>query len=98
VREYLSQKGVAFEERDFFKERFSPQEIRQLLGARSAAEVFSLKSPSVKALGLEGRALTNDEMVALIVQEPRLLRRPLVKVRERLIVGANWRELDEALG
>ena len=97
MREYLSQKGVAFQARDFFKERFSPQELRQLVGDRPPADVFSSRSPSAKAMGLEGKALTDDEMVALIVQEPRLLRRPLVKVGERLIVGANWKELEEAL-
>ena len=98
MRGFLSQKGVAFQERDFFKQPFSPQELRQLLGSRSPAEVFSAKSPSVKALGLEGKALSQEEMLDLMLKEPRLLRRPLVQVGDRLIIGANWRELEEALG
>ena len=97
MREFLSQKGVAFEVRDFFQQRFSPQELRELLGERSPSEVFASRSPSVKALGLKGKDLTEEEKVEWIVREPRLLRRPLVQVGERLIVVANWKELDEAL-
>ena len=97
MRDFLSQKGVDFEERDFFKETFSTAEIRGLAGGSSISQLFSWRSPSVKTMGLEGRKLSEDELVGLMIQEPRLIRRPLVRIGERLIIGANWKELEEVL-
>ena len=73
------------------------QELRQLLGSRAPSELFSWRSPSVKAMGLAGKQLQEDQLIDLMMKEPRLIRRPLVQVGERLIIGANWKELEEAL-
>lgn len=93
----LSQKGVAVEERDFFAQRFSEEELRTLLGGRSPRELFATRSPSVKRLGLEPEKLSEEEMVSLMLQEPRLIRRPIVKVGERLLVGGNLKDLEQAV-
>lgn len=93
----LSQKGVELEERDFFAQRLSEEELRNLLGGRSPRDLFASRSPSVKRLGLEPEKLTEQEMVNLMLQEPRLVRRPIVKVGERLLVGGGLRELEQAV-
>ena len=85
------------EERDFFQDRFSEEELRQILQERKASEVFSWKSPSFKALGLSPDTLNDDDLIRLMLQEPRLIRRPLVKVAERLVIGGSQKDLAEAL-
>ena len=84
-------------ERDFFRRPFSEQELRELLGEQSPAEAFAWRSPSFKALGLAPDGLSDDDLLRLMIQEPRLIRRPLVQVGKRLIIGADLKALDKAL-
>ena len=96
MRAWLHEKGVELEQRDFFQDRFSEDELRQLLQGRQSSEVFSWNSPSFKALGFASDSLNDQELLQLMLQEPRLIRRPLIKIGERLIVGVAQKTLDEA--
>ena len=87
MKALLSQEGIEVQERDFFKAPFSEYELRALLGDVPPSDVFSWRSPSVKKLGLDKDALTDDDLVRLMVEEPRLVRRPLLEVGGRLVVG-----------
>ena len=84
------------EERDFFKEPFTEQELRDLIGEHSPSEVFSWSSPSFKKLGLNRDDLGDDRLIQLMLDEPRLIRRPLFRVGDRLVIGASKKTLDEA--
>ena len=84
--------------RDFFKETFSEVELRDLLGDRPVRDVFSFRSPSFKSMGLDPDDLTDDDLIRLMLQEPRLIRRPIVRLGDDLIVGANEKSLTAALG
>ncbi len=86
------------QERDFFKEPFAEEELKALLGGLPASELFSWRSPSFKALGLEASSLSEPEMVRLMLQEPRLIRRPITRVGQELVIGASQAALERALG
>lgn len=94
----LSQDGVEFNERDFFKDGFSEAELRDLLGDANPADVFSWRSPSARKLGLDRDTVTDDELISLMVGEPRLIRRPLIQVEGRLVVGTDKKAMAEAFG
>ena len=96
MRAWLHEKGVDVEERDFFQQRFSEDELRDLLQGHGLRQVFSWNSPSFKALGLAPDGLNDETLLQLMLQEPRLIRRPLVKVGDRLIIGGSQEALDEA--
>ena len=74
------QKNIDSKERDFFKDKFSTEEIIELLEGRPASEMFNSRSPSVKNMGLEPAKLSNDKLIDLMLQEPRLVRRPVVRI------------------
>ena len=92
----LSQDGVELNERDFFKDSFTEEELRDLLGDTPPADVFSWRSPSARKLGLDKDTVSPDELVRLMVDEPRLIRRPLIQVEARLIVGTDKKAMAEA--
>ena len=71
---------MELEARDFFRDRFSEDELRRLLGGRPASEFFSWASPSFRKLGLERESLDEDQLIAMMLDEPRLIRRPLIVV------------------
>jgi arsenate reductase-like glutaredoxin family protein len=85
------------EERDFFQDKFTEDEFQELLGGRRAADVFSWHSPSFKALGRPAESLSEEELVQLMLQEPRLIRRPLVVVNGQLVIGSSQKALEAAL-
>ena len=97
ARQYLLQKGVHHTERDIFKHTLTEAELRKLAGDRPLKELFSYRSPSVKALGLADRQLSDDEMMQYMLQEPRLIRRPLVQVENLLEVGFSPEHLELVL-
>lgn len=97
AKQHLIQQGIHFTERDIFKHPLSETELQGLGAWRPLREIFSHRSPSVKALGLPDRELAEAELVAVMGREPRAIRRPLVAAGERLVVGYNAVELDAAL-
>lgn len=94
---YLSQKGADITERDLFKQPLTAEELKTMLGDRPAADLFSTKSPRYKAMGLEGKTLSNDEMIRLMAEEPYLVRRPTFRIGDRLVVGMDTKQLDALL-
>ena len=88
--------GVELDERDFFQDRFSEEELRQLIGSRSASDVFSWSSPSFKKLGLVREDLSDDQLLRLMLEEPRLIRRPLILAADELVIGTDKKAMERA--
>ena len=86
------------EERDFFKEPFTRAEVEDLLRGGPASEMFNFRSPSFKKLGLDRNKLSDDDLIALMLKEPRLIRRPVVMIDDQVYFGADVRKLQEVLG
>ena len=93
----LLQKGLEVTDRDFFKDTLSEAEIRELASMAGTENIFARRSPSLKKLGLADKELSDDEMVKLMLQEPKLVRRPLLKVGDKLIVGGGNAAVAEAI-
>lgn len=62
------------------------------------SNLFSWRSPSLKTLGLDQGSLSSEDLVRLMIEEPRLMRRPLIKVGQELIIGGNEGQIRKALG
>ena len=59
--------------------------------------IFARRSPSLKKMGLADKELSDDEMIKLMLQEPKLVRRPLLRVGGKLLVGAGNAAVEEAI-
>ena len=89
MRASLLQDGVELEERDFFADPFMEAEIRELIGERDPADFFSWSSPSFRKTGLKRDELSSDQLIEMMVEEPRFVRRPLVRLADELIIGTD---------
>jgi regulatory protein spx len=98
AKEFLSQKNVEIDERDFFKVPFSRAEIEELLQGEPTSEMFSFRSPSFKSLGLEKDKLGDRELIDLMLKEPRLVRRPVVRLDGKVYFGADKSVLEGLTG
>ena len=81
------QSGAVVSERDFFKETLTEEEIRDMAALVGIEQIFARRSPSLKQMGLADKELSEDEIVRLMLQEPKLVRRPLMRVGDKLMVG-----------
>lgn len=88
---------MVINERDFFKHPLTRDEIRDLLKDRSASEMFNFRSPSFKRLGLSRENLGDDELVDLMLKEPRLTRRPIVHIDDNVFFSADRSVLEDLL-
>ena len=93
----LSQKGIPHGERELFKEPLSADELRGLLRGRPVSEIFATRSPTFKKLGLADQNLDDEAKLRLMVENPTLIRRPLVTVGDELVVGLDTSGLEAAL-
>jgi arsenate reductase (glutaredoxin) len=89
---------VEINDRDFFKNPFSKAEIMELLQGKQAAEMFNFKSPSFKKMGLEQDKLKDAELIDLMLKEPRLVRRPVVRVGGKVYFSADKSVLESLIG
>lgn len=85
MKAWLSRTDAEVEYRDFFAAPFTEDELRDLLGESAPSEHFSWNSPSRRKLGIDRDETSEDELVALMLQEPRLIRRPLIEIDGELL-------------
>src|SRR3712207_3167226 len=76
----LQASGLPYQRRDFFKDRFTVQELMALLdrAGLGVRDALSTRSRAYTALDLAEKNLSDEELLELMVAEPTLLRRPLV--------------------
>ena len=91
------QNDLALHERDYFKEPFSEQEIREMAALSGIDQIFARRSPSLKQMGLAGQDLSEDEIVSLMLKEPKLVRRPLIRVGDQVFAGGSGSVLDSVV-
>ncbi|HCL26100.1 MAG TPA: hypothetical protein DHW65_07135 [Dehalococcoidia bacterium] len=91
------QNGIEVTDRDYFKDTFSEAELRELAAMAGTENIFARRSPSLKKMGLADKDLSDDEMVDLMLQEPKLVRRPMMKIGGKLVVGGGNAAMEEAI-
>jgi len=57
--------------------------------------VLSSRSPAYKERNLGARKLTKNEAIDLILEDPNLMRRPLVLTKNRALLGYDAQEYDK---
>ncbi|UCD08331.1 MAG: hypothetical protein JSU79_08215 [Dehalococcoidales bacterium] len=69
----------------------------ELLQGKPATEMFNFRSPSFKKLGLDRNKLRDTELINLMIEEPRLVRRPVVRIGNDVYFGADKSILEGVL-
>ena len=91
------QKNVEINERDFFKNSFKQSEIEELLHRKPASEMFNFMSPSFKQLCLGCDKMIDKELIDLMLKEPRLVRRPVVRIDVKIYFSADRSALESLI-
>jgi arsenate reductase-like glutaredoxin family protein len=89
--------GVDLEERDFARDPFSIDELRQLFGGRDPRDFLNPRSPAFKARGLAGKSLSANQALGLMAAEPNLIKRPLTMAGREIVAGFDRSRMKELL-
>jgi Spx/MgsR family transcriptional regulator len=99
TEDVLKSSGATYESRDFFRNRFSRGELTAILDriGLSAPDILSTRSRIYKDRSEEIDGLGNDALLDLMIEEPTLLRRPLVINGDTVIIGHNPKQLADLI-
>jgi arsenate reductase len=84
--------------RDFFKDPFSVAELTRLIGSRPIAEFISTRAKSFTERGWDRKAPTKKEAIAAMVEDPALLKRPILIKDGKMTVGFSMSAYEAMTG
>ena len=96
LRVLLAEHHVKYESIDYHATGIRKDELRELLGKMgcSPREVLRTREPLVEELGVDQAGVSDDELIALMVNNPALLQRPIVVRGDRAVLA---RPIERAL-
>lgn len=99
VKEWLTKHAIPYVERHLYKDPPSTEELKTLfeMTTYGTDELLSKRSQTYKNLSVPIDDLSLSELMNLIREEPRLLKRPIITYGEHLIVGFNKEALEALL-
>lgn len=91
AKDVLDSEDARYEVREFFKSRVTRKELDDLLSSTglSLGDILSTRSNPYKEGNLAEKNLSDDELLDMMVKEPRLIRRPLLVSGQDVVIGFN---------
>jgi arsenate reductase len=85
----LTERGIDFDRVNYYVDPLSESQLRELLlqAGLSARELLRSRDPIYKELGLADGERSNDELIALMVEHPDLVQRPIVQRGGRAVLA-----------
>ena len=95
----LRESGVPFEKVNYYVEPLSKKKLTELVRKLKLKprELLRKSEPVYKELGLAQRELSDSELIALMVEHPDLLQRPIVERGDRAVLGRPTENVKELL-
>ena len=84
---HLEGEGFELVKHDLAKEPPSRELLERLVDARHLEDFVNTRSPAYKARGLDVTAMTKKQAIDLMMEDPNLMRRPLVVRGKKGVFG-----------
>lgn len=95
--EDLEGRGAQLEKHDLAKDPPSRELLERLVDEANLDDFLNKRSPAYKERNLAARTLTKRQAIDLMMEEPNLIRRPLVISKGRAVFGFKPEEYDSLL-
>jgi len=92
---YLEGKGIELVKHDLAKEPPSRELLERLIDETHLEDFINKRSPAFKERDLDISKLTKKQAIDLMMEEPNLIKRPLVLRGREAVFGWKPDELDE---
>ncbi|MDD5412855.1 MAG: nitrogenase-associated protein [Methylobacter sp.] len=84
--------------RNLLTEAWQPDRLRTFFGELAVRDWFNYSAPAIKLGEIEPDKLTEQEALALMLENPLLIRRPLMQVGDSLMAGFDQQAVDGWIG
>ena len=94
--DYLKKLTADFEIRDYLTESITPNELKEILLKTNLkpSQIIRTNEAYYK-MYLKGRNFTNDELMKIILENPKLIQRPIVVGKYKAVIGNPPEEIDK---
>ena len=95
----LRESGVSFEKVNYYVEPLSKNKLTELIRKMkiSPRELLRTSEPIYKELGLAKGEFSDEEIIALMIEHPDLIQRPIVERGDRAVLGRPTENVKELL-
>ncbi|MGD8190002.1 Spx/MgsR family RNA polymerase-binding regulatory protein [Brevibacillus ginsengisoli] len=99
AKAWLAENGVKYVERHLFKNPPSAEELLEIIKMTTNGmdEILSTRSQKFKNLDVEIEDMTVSELLEMLSEDPRLLKRPILTDGENVIIGFNQSAMKNLL-
>ncbi|MGH1832719.1 Spx/MgsR family RNA polymerase-binding regulatory protein [Enterococcus gilvus] len=99
TRAWFQAYGIPYVERNIDHEPLTQQELRQLitLCQNGVDPILSKKSKAYKSLNIDFEDVSFNQLLVLLSQYPKLVKRPIIFDERKLLIGFNEEEIRTLL-
>ena len=94
----LSAAGHELDVRNLLTEPWSGERLRDFFGSAAVSDWFNRAAPKIKSGEIDPSKLDAATAISLMLQDPILIRRPLIEVERRKAAGFDLALVEEWLG
>lgn len=96
--QYIEEKGCKFEIIKYLNERLDPKELSELI-AKTGKKPFDFVRQHEQLYKdvYKGKVLSDEEWINVLVENPRLLHRPIIENGDKAVLGNPPESIDEIL-
>ncbi|MCF8230006.1 MAG: arsenate reductase (glutaredoxin) [Bacteroidales bacterium] len=96
--QYLEDKGVDFEIRQYLKKPLSKDELKSLLTKMNKKPHDIIRTQEEKyRKELKGKNFSDEEWISILVENPKLMQRPIVEKEYKAVLAQPPENIDELL-
>ncbi|WP_108683060.1 ArsC/Spx/MgsR family protein [Methyloceanibacter sp. wino2] len=94
----LKASGHELEVRDLLSEAWTPETLRPFFGTRPVSSWFNPSAPRIKSGEINPDMIGASKALAMMIEDPLLIRRPLIQVGTRRETGFEQDQVDIWIG
>ena len=97
-KKLLAAAGHQVVAKDILTETWQAERLRAFFGELTVRDWFNYSAPAIKHGEIEPDKLTEQEALALMLENPLLIRRPLMQAGDSLMAGFDQQAVDNWIG
>ena len=97
-KKLLAAAGHQVVAKDILTEIWQAERLRAFFGELAVRDWFNYSAPAIKLGEIEPDSLTEQEALALMLENPLLIRRPLMQVGDDVMTGFDQQAVDNWIG
>jgi nitrogenase-associated protein len=97
-KKLLQAAGHKVIEKHLLEHPWTPQELRPFFGNKPVSDWFNRSNPRVKSGEIVAEQIDEDSALSMMIEEPLLIRRPLMEINGEYFIGFDTELLEEKIG